>query len=359
MSGIFGALGLQDTDRSFVNVIGQRVVYDAVQQVLSQHNADLAAAYGVFVERETEDFKFRYKLPGGGYLQRRGANARPASVKAYGSWDVAFPLEDFGADLADNDVALAYMSMQELNRHLDTIIAQDINTVRREILKAMFNNTNLTFEDPINGSLTCVPLANADAVVYPPVIGSDTEATDDHYLESGYAAASISDTNNPFKTIRDELEEHFGAATGGENLFTFINNAQVTAVESLTDFDPVNDRFTAPGTNTDQLFGLPAGMPGRIVGRCNGVWVIEWRWIPANYMLGGHLDAPKPLIMRLDPANTGLARGLNLVGRDEEKPLESSFYRHRFGLGVGNRLNGVAFELGTGGSYTIPTAYAR
>jgi len=357
MSGIYAALGISDTDRAFVNVVGQQVVYRAVGELLSRYNTGLRSALAVFLEAETENFKERYKLPGGGRLQRRGGTAVSGAVKAYGHWDVAYPLEDFGAQLAGDDVALAYMTLQELDRHLDTIFIQDINTVRFEMLKALFNNTQRTFVDPIHGSLSVEPLANGDAVVYPPVLGSESEAAESHYLESGYAASSISDTNNPFETIRDEMDEHFGTTTGGDNIVTFINNAQRGKVEDLTDFDPVPDRFVRQGVQTAIPEGWPA-IPGRVLGRVSGCWVSEWRWVPANYILAVHMEAPRPLKIRVDPSDTGLPRGLTLVSRDEQYPLEASHYRHRFGFGVGNRLNGVVVELGTGGSYTIPTAYA-
>lgn len=357
MSGIFGALGVNDTDRVYLSTMGQQVVYEAVQQVLAQYNADLNGALQLFVEETTSDHKRRYKLAGGGRLQRLGGQAQAGAVKTTGQWDVAFPLEGFGAQLAANRVDFAYMSVQDLDRHLNTIMAQDANTVLFEIFKAMLNNTQDTFVDPLWGSLSIEPLANGDAVVYPPALGSESEATDDHYLESGYAAANISDTNNPYVTIRDELEEHFGTPTGGSNIAVFINNAQVPKTEALTDFDAVNDRFTTPGANVDQLFGLPA-VPGRIVGRTNGVWVIEWRRVPANYIVGLHLDAPKPLVQRIDPADTGLGEGLQLVAESDTHPFSASHYEHRFGFGCGNRLNGAVLELGVGGSYSIPSGYS-
>jgi hypothetical protein len=358
MSGIFGALNINDSDRVFLSTLGQRVVYDAIQQVLEQHNADLAAAKSVFVDQTTSDYKIRYKLPGGGRLQRLGTQAPSGAVKAYGSWDVAFPLEGFGAQMAGNRIDMAYMTAQDLNRHLDTITQQDINTVRFEMLKALLNATAATFVDPLWGSLTIERLANGDSVVYPPVLGSEAEATENHYIETGYLSAAVSDTNNPYVLLRDELEEHFGAPTGGSNIVAFVNNAQVGVTEALTDFDPVNDRYINPAITRDTLTGLPAALPGRVVGRTNGVWIVEWRFIPANYILGVHLDAPKPLIERVDPADTGLPQGLELVAQDEEHPISSSYYEHRFGFGVGNRLNGVVYELGNGGTYTVPTAYA-
>lgn len=358
MATIFGALGINDSERIFNATAGQRAIYDLIQTELARHNADIAAATAVFVEEQTEEFKRRYKLPGGGRMQRRGHQSPPGAIKASGGWDVAFPLEDFADQIAGNDVDLAYMTAADLDRHIRSIQQRDVNTRRFEILRAILNNTQRSFVDQTGrGTLSIEPLANGDSVVYPPVLGSETEATDNHYLESGYAASAISDSNNPFVTGRDELEEHFGASEGNSNIVAFINNAQRAKTEALTDFDPINDRFTRPGQDTDTLFDLPA-VPGRIIGRTDGVWVAEWRWVPANYIVFIHLDAPKPLIERVDPADTGLGRGLQLVARDLDFPFEASFWRDRFGYGCGNRLNGVVIELGTGGSYTIPTGYS-
>ncbi len=358
MPTILGILGLADTDRTFVNVVGQRVVYDATMQYLDQYNAELNAAMSIFVERTTEDFKFRYKLPGGGRMQKRGEDARPGAIKASGYWDVAFPLEDWGDLVAGNDVALAYMRADEYNRHIQTVTIRDINTVRFEMLYALFNNTQRSFSDPFNGTLAIEPLANGDAVVYPPVVGSGAEATETHYLESGYIATAISDTNNPFVTIRDELTHHWGASQGGESIVVFINSAETAETEALTDFDPVNDRFVVPGANADQLSSIPTNLPGRVLGRTNGVWVSEWDYMPATYMVGVDMAQPRPLIQRVDPADTGLAQGLTLVAEEDAFPLSKAYFRHRYGFGVGNRLNGVVMELANGGGYTIPTAYA-
>jgi hypothetical protein len=62
--------------------------------------------------------------------------------------------------------------------------------------------------------------------------------------------------------------------------------------------------------------------------------------------------------MRVDPASTGLGQGLQLVAESDTHPFSASHYSHRFGLGAGNRLNGVVMELGTGGTYSIPSGYS-
>lgn len=358
MSAIFGHLNISDSDRVFNATAGQRVIYDAATAYIERINNELNQALSIFLEETTQEYKRRYKLPGGGYLQARQPDGRFGSVKTIGQWDVAFPLRDYGAQISGNDVDMAYMTVAELDRHISTVVAQNVNTIRFELLKALLNNVQETFVDPIWGSLLVEPLANDDAVTYPPVLGSASEATENHYLESNYASSGISDTNNPYVTIKDELEEHFGQAAGGSNIAVFINPAERAKTEALADYDPVNDRFIRPGADTDIVLPLPANHPGTILGRTNGVWVVEWRFVPAAYMVGIHLDAPKPLVRRIDPADTGLGDGLQLVAENEEFPFKASFWRHRFGFGAGNRLNGVVLELGTGGTYSIPSGYS-
>lgn len=361
MATIYGALGLNETDNLFVNTIGQQAVYDAVNQVLGEFSAAMQGAMGVFVEEDTTNYKERYKLPGAGKMQKMGqaALAQPASVKASGSWDVAYPLEEFSDSLGVDRVTYAYMTLNELDRHLTTIQNRYRNTVRHEIMRALFRSTAATFADEQYGSLTIQPLANGDGTLYPPVIGSESEADDTHLLESGYAASSISDSNNPYATVAAELEEHFGTPTGGSNIVAFINNAQTAKTKALTDFVETEKLGIQLGDDTARAVGLPPMLPGRILGRESGagVWVVEWRWIPANYIVAVHMDAPKPLKRRVDSVQ-GLGSGaLQLIAENDKTPLLNSIYSARFGFGVANRLNGVVLELGTGGSYTVPTGY--
>jgi hypothetical protein len=359
MSELYGILGITDNERVFVNTLGQSVVYDATRQILGDHNTDLDRAKALFVERQTTDHKIRYKLPGGGRMQERGRYGRPGAVKATGSWDVAFPLRDFGDELGNDDISLAYMTIQDYDLNLDTIRRRDLNTVRHQILKALFTNTSASFEDPIYGTLTLVPLANGDSVRYPPVVGSEDEATEDHFLVSGYAAADVSDTNHPYTTLGADLLHHFGKETGGSPLVGFINSVHTAKTRTLADFVKVPDNWERPGDDTAIATGLPASLPGRVIGRLTdvGMWVVEWDWMPANYIYAQHLDAPAPLMERVDEEGTGLPRGLALVAEDENWPLSASVWRHRYGIAVGNRLNGAVMFLDAGSTYTIPTAY--
>lgn len=359
MAGILGALGLRQNDKTFINTVGQQVVYTEAARFIERHNQDMQQAYDLFIQETTENFKERYKLPGGGRLQRLGTRSRAAATRVDGRWDVAYPLESFGSAFEYDRIAVANMTVQQFNNELLTIRIQDVNTVRYEILRALLDNTARTFVDPLEhvGTLTIQPLANGDAVLYPPVLALETEATEDHYLVSGYTTANISDTNNPFPTLRNELEEHFGTPTGFGNIVAFINTAEVAKVQDLTDFIDVTDIAVTPGNDTDTLNGLP-NVPGRILGRVDGVWVVEWRYIPATYILAIDLDQPAPLKKRVPEAGTGLPAMLDIVAQDEKYPITTRNYEHLMGVGVGNRLNGVVMQLKASGTYDIPAAYA-
>jgi hypothetical protein len=358
MSTLYSLLNINDSDRVYVQTLGQGLVLDAITEIVARNNSEMNAAMSIFIEKTTEDFQDRYKLPGGGRMSERDTMTPGHAVKATGGWDVAWPLKDYGEQIGGDDVEMAHMLISDLQRHLSTILIRNADRVRHEILFALFNNTQRTVIDR-RGTLLIEPLANNDTVVYPPVIGSNTEATENHYLASGYLPANISDVNNPFPVIRKELEHHFGVATGGARVVNYVNSTHTEQIsENITNHREVVDRFIDPGDDTDRPVNFPmVPSTARIVGRVSGTWHVEWDWIPENYILSIHEEAPKPLVMRVDPVDTGLARGLTLVARNETYPLEQSFWRHRFGIGAGNRVNGVVMHL-TAGAYTIPTGYS-
>jgi hypothetical protein len=359
MSQVFGTLATNDHERAFVIVQGQDLVMQVAQDWVADRVAEFFETTAIFVESKTESFKERYMKPGAGYMQRRGSQSQVGTQKANGSWDVAYPLEDFEVAIGWNDVDIAYMSAEVLSNHIVTGMNSYVNSYRHEILHRLFDNVQGTFTDPIHGSLTPEPLANGDTVTYPPVNGEPTsEATEDHYLGTAYTAANISGDNNPLETIRDDLDHHFGGpSTGGDSIAVYCNRAQRSKLESLPNFVEVPDNWVMVGDDADVPFGLPSS-PGKILGRSDGVWVIQWDFIPANYLLGIDLEQAAPLKQRHDPMDTGLGDGsLQLVATDNQHPFETSFWRARFGIGAGNRLNGVAMFVGGTSSYTIPTAY--
>jgi hypothetical protein len=62
-------------------------------------------------------------------------------------------------------------------------------------------------------------------------------------------------------------------------------------------------------------------------------------------MVGIHLDTEPPLRRRVDPGDTGLSTGLQLIYEDRDYPFEADIWDNRFGFGSANRLNGVAMDM--------------
>lgn len=368
MSIIAGALGLDEnqSEYTFLNQVDREVVYSTMQETVNTWNQQRDAAERIFVGMTSSEAQKRYVSASTGRLQKMGFDpqGRPYARGASGYWDVAFPLAEFADRIAASRVTMGYMSVADLDRHVQAVLSSDANTTFNLILSALMDGTSYTYQDVRKGSLTIVPLANGDSVVYPPTLGAESGATDNHYLESGYAASAISDTNDPFPTMVDELEEHFGIPTGGSPIIVFINKAQTAIVSTLTDFVPIVVNTVSPGDQTATVVGLPPGtmLPNtaRVLGTHADAncYIVRWDRIPANYMLALHMGVDKPLQRRIDPPETGLGSGaLQMIVNETKEPFDDVQWSRRVGYAVANRLNGVVMELGTGGTYTTPSGF--
>lgn len=363
MSGVAGILNIADSDYVTVNSLGQQVVYDAVNEILRQWNEDVVAASSVFIERTTENFKFKHYLPGGGEMQVLGGQAPAAAVKRYGSYDVALQLRDYGDEIAGSRRDLAYMSITALDAQLKNIQMRALATLRRRIMTSIFEDTQYTFDDPVHGNLTIEHLANGDTVVYPPVWGATVEAIDDHYLEAGYVVAAIATgATNPVITLRDEIAEHYGGLGSFGRDFVFFHNTDATEyLAAITGYHATADPRIHLGDDTAYLASLPGNVPGRVHGYLDGCWLSEWpAGIPATYAVMVLLGIPAPLYMRIHPARVALGSGLQLVKRDDSNyPMERSSFEFRFGVGIVNRLAAAVMEITEDATYAPPTGYTE
>lgn len=354
---IAGILQIEDADSTLVNEVGQENVYNAITEYTGLLNANLNKITGLFVEKTTTSWKWTYHLPGNRELQTQGGMARAGEQKFKTSYDVELPIFQFGDALGGTFIDMAYMSIADVDRQMVEIRNASRRTLRKEVLKALFNNADLTYEDIKNGSLTVKSLANGDSTYYPPLPGYDALATANHYAETGYATAAISDTNNPIATHKATLLARYPDEV---DAIVFVASNMSDYVQALTNFMEVGDPRIVKGGLADRLTGLPGGVPGKIIGRCDDMWVAEWADIPSNYSISIAPSYEKPLQKRIDPPATGLPGGdLTLIKTSDLFPLQKSEWMWRFGMGVVNRLNGFILECGTGGTYTVPTSLAR
>lgn len=350
MASIYGTLGISDYDAT-VDEVGQALVFDELNRYAAFVEAEIAQATALFVQADTTLYSESYLLPAGGMMQAANEFTRPGAVKRTGKLSVAYPIEDARDQIAETDIALAYMTGAQLDAHVQSVQLRYTNWKRFHLLRAILNKTNDTFADDIHGDLTIRRLANADGSNYPPVIGSADELTG-HSHYSGINNAAITDSYNPFALINADLVEHFG---DGLNV-AFINSAQEAAVTGLTAFyDSVPQYVTLGADNSfASINGL--SVPGRFIGAANQVAVFVWDWIPSGYVVGVDAAQPGALKRRLDvPASL---RGLQLVATQQEYPMRESYWRAREGFGAANRLNGVAIQITASTTYTTPTLYA-
>jgi hypothetical protein len=361
MAQLFGALDIKDTERPFTTDSNRRLIWDEMARIFQQWNQDLMDATRLFVQGDTDVFQERYELPGGGELQEEAfEGTRTAEVKRAGFWDVGYPLYQYGASIAWNDVAMAYLTMGQFEATVQTVLNQNNNTVFRLILQALFRATPATYTDKIHGAVTIQPLANGDAVLYPPRIAATAEATETFLIAPNYTEATISDANDPFKVIQAKLEPYFGFAQGGGRVLALVASSIVPYARTLTNFIDVPYWNVQTSTLTDvpregDVPNLPRN--ARVVGVCDGVTVAEWPRMPTGWIVGLHQDTMPPLKRRVDPPETGLASGLRPLTETYEHPFRTARWRNRLGYAVGNRLGAVVVALNGTTGYTVPAAY--
>jgi hypothetical protein len=345
---LYGFLNLQDVYARRVTEVGVQVVTDAIEATVQEHNRQINALIGLFARRTT-DFKIRYRTAALARLQPLDENGRARPIKALGQYDVAFPVHMAGTAWGGNYVSLQKLTVAEAAEFTATMTSADMRWVRDHILAALFANANWTFTDPLHGALTVKGLANGDTDVYQVMGGADQGAADTHYLAQ---AGAIADAANPFPTIREELLQH--PENGGE-VVALVPTANIAAVKALANFVPVTDPNIEPGSTTRVLTGdLGTAVPGEAVGYVDGVWIVEWRSLPDNYLIATTTEGPRPLAMREEPEET--LQGFRFVATRPDYPYEERQFLRIAGFGAWNRVGALVQRVGNG-TYAVPTNY--
>ena len=261
-------------------------------------------------------------------------------------------MQDGGTAWGATYKAREKMTVQEANDITATLTSADVRWLRDHILAALFTNVSWTFNDPIHDALTILGLANGDSVQYIIQAGADSGATDTHYLAQ---AAAIADAANPFPTIYAELVEH--PENDGEVVVFIPTNLKAT-VTGLANFVPVQDPNISEGSGVSVLSGtlgipLPGG-PKSLLGYVDKCWIVEWRTLPNDYMVGITTGGERPLKMREEDVET--LRGFKKVAQRDDHPFYESQYLRIAGFGGFNRVGAVVYRIGNA-SYAIPTNY--
>lgn len=331
------------------------VIYDAIDNYNEMIAEAREIAMSFFVQGDTTNGRDMYQLPIAGRDERIRSDGIPNLIRRHGKWEVGFPIYTYKPQLGTTPVQRAYLTLQDLQKHVEGINNRYDDTLRYEIMLRLTDNTDTAFVDP-EGTLTketVKPLINNDGTAIPPLLGSNSETTDhNHYL--GLNNASIDDTNDPIEDIVDHLIEHFGRMTGGSNIVVLVHPDERSEVESLTGFDAVDPNYKTLGDDSTVAL-IPPNIPGEVIGRVSGATVAVWDWIPSGYCFGRHMQVSAPLMRRVDAApSLGAGRLINQLQYDDNA-LQIDRWMYRFGIGTGNRLNGVWVQKVASATYTAPT----
>lgn len=347
---LYGFVGLEYLFSEKLEDVNVATISTAIQLTLEEHNRQIAAATGDMFAF-TEEYKVRFLQPGGGTLQPLDEWGVPLPTRPAGYYDVAFPIRSAGDSFGANRIAGALQTVADVNRHLSDVLMRDANWIRRHMLAALLDNTTWSFDDPQHGTLTIQPLANGDAVTYPKRAG--TMAVDTHHWAQ---AATVADATNPFPTIYAELNEH--PVNANSQIVSYIPSNLVTAVTGLATFVDVGDPDITVGITSARLNNqIDRGWGDKLLGKTDGVWVVEAPVLPDNYIVSNARGAASPALWAREyPAAT--LKGLQRKEHDVNGNIMQTMFFRDLGFGVYNRVGAaVTFVAAGDTTYDIPSGY--
>ena len=346
----YGFIGLQHILGQRVNQVGVGTVRDAIVDSTRAYNAELGALLRIWAE-PTTTAKERVELPGDGTLQALDEWGNPLPVRPSGNYDTGYPIAGAGTAWGTNRVSAALLTIEEASRYTLDALRRDAIWMRQQMLAAIFDNVEYTYIDKLLGSVAVMPLANNDTVVYV-LNGGIAPQTQNHYRAQ---AAAISDANNPFSIIYDELLHH---PSNSEPFVVYAASNLIDSIQGLSAFVDQADPDILPGQNMARLTNSGTAQilgPGdHIVGKTNRMWVVEWRALPNNYMIGVSVGATPFLRMReYDSADI---RGFFPEFHSPDGNLFVNRFLRYAGFGVRDRVAAVVYQIGNA-SYQIPAGY--
>ncbi len=343
----YGFVGLEHLFSERLENVNVATVMTAVEESIAEHNRQ-AEALMAELAMPTTDYKTRFQQRDSYTLQPLDEYGRPRPVRPAGYYDVAFPIQGGGAAFGFNHISEKLATVADINRLTLEALGADADWMKRHALAAIFDSSSWAYDDEQHGSLTVQPLANSDSVTY--VKKSGSVATDTHYLAQ---AAAIADATNPYPTIYDELREH--PVNGNGPIVAYIPTALKTTTQALATFVEVGDPDIEQGSTADTIVGrLDRGFGDEVLGKANGVWIVEWSILPSDIILGVARGAREPVLkMRQHPAST--LQGFWKKAVVEGNLATTEFYRFA-GFGSYNRVGALAYRIGNA-AYAVPTGY--
>jgi hypothetical protein len=176
-----------------------------------------------------------------------------------------------------------------------------------------------------------------------------------HYLVSGSASLTL----GAFQLARAALRN----VAHDSQIVYIVGRGTADSAEALT--GSLADSFALPVQSAIvDILGKYSklSIPGilsapRFRGRIARGDLIEMPFFPEGYIFAMDYSKERPL--RIRESDLAKYRGLRLINDDTvpevpNNPLLNKYWQRIFGIGARNRVNGVAVQITTAGSYTAP-----
>lgn len=349
----FGTLSVLDdlwTENGTVNAANEATV--------AQRFADALAIHNAATERMIDDLAFvtdRYLLPYGGTdsfdIVEVDEFGEADASKVAASGNLGLPLRQFSGVIQWTRTYLETHSISRLAKQLDAAATADAQNVRKQLRRAIYKPTNVTYKDVnmTNLDLPLKALLNADGASIPIGLNGATfdGSTHTHYL------ANATFTAPALASALDTIIEH---GLDGTPLI-YIARADEATVRGFAGFDKyVDTRIVQASTSQYAAGGLDITNPDdRAIGLFNGaeVWVKPWVLQGYPVVFDRASGEEKPLAIRTrNGTMTGLG-AFGLIAENEMHPLRAKSLFREFGAGVANRHKASVLYVG-GGSYVAP-----
>lgn len=238
-----------------------------------------------------------------------------------------------------------------------------------EVLKTVFNNTNLTTTINQN-SVPVFKFYNNDGTVPPSYKNNTFTGTHQHYRTTGAATLVAGDLDE----MISDFESHGYSQANGYRQVLMVHTTQSVPIRNFKsvanggtgtyDFIPAQGQPGVVLTTNQQYFGQGQVAPKldglNVIGTYGPLIVVLDDWLPSTHIFGfctgGSESLSNPVGYR-ENANPNL-RGLRLVkGKQPGYPLLDSFWVVGCGTGIRHRGAGMVMEVTADATYDIPSVY--
>jgi hypothetical protein len=315
-------------------------------------NQEIASGYYAQYITPTTDLSVEYDMIGdGNELALLSEYVKPDPIRADGTGHM-LPMKDYGGLLGWTYLALRRAPASKIRRQIRALIERGRNSWQKALLTRLFKSTY----DGVGSTGRSVPFADggtADSDYFPNSFGGQTFATThNHFLRYADDAAGRLAAAQAMAT---HLKEH-----GLESPYDLVIPAlDATAWSAVTGWiKPERGPLITAGIETR----------GRVSDDYIGLLEVPDGWfqvktesrLPTDYAGAfkpmGFGAPDNPLAVRYE---AGYPMGLSLISPNTPDevhyPLQEAMAMMTFGVGVNNRVAGVASYFAGSGSYTPPT----